>query len=165
VNNAFAASTLDFRSIELRYVLPSFIFARSIDEFTQYWAENYWKLTTLDSLCLTFQLGHGGGPCLLPGRSKSLTVLHTNGFHRVNIAFCGCSSDEACLLERNQLLRLRLFPASPANPKTVFTFSLLDLFCHLSTQGKLTTYDLYLSLLHLCDNIGVNGWHVSESTH
>src|ERR1700748_3214806 len=106
-------------------------------------------------------LGHDGAACCLPGRSDSLTVLHTNGFHKVHVVFCGCSSDEAALLDRNQLLRARLFPASPETPKTAFTFAMLDLFCHLSTQGKLTTHDYYLSLLHLTDNSGVDGWHVS----
>ena len=115
----------------------------------------------LGDLNSTMYLGHDGAPCLLPGRRDVLTVLHTNGFHKINVVFCGCSPDKSALLCRNQLLRSRLFPASPDTPKTVFTFDVLDLFCHLSTQGKLTTYDYYLSLLHLTDNTGVKGWHVS----
>jgi hypothetical protein len=88
-------------------------------------------------------------------------VLHTNGFHKIRVVFCGCSSDQSTLLHRNQLLRSQLFPASPEIPKTAFTFQMLDLFCHLSTQGKLTTYDYYYSLLHLTDNTGVKHWNVS----
>ena len=116
----------------------------------------------MDGLGLCIHLGHSGSRCRLPGRSETLTIIHTNGFHRVPIIFCGCSPDQSALMDRNQLLRLRLFPASPELPRTAVTFEVLDLFSQLSTQGKLSAYDFHLCLLHVTDNLELAGWPVSK---
>ena len=61
-----------------------------------------------------------------------------------------------------QLIRARLFPATTENPRTVFAFSMLDLLCQLSTQGKMSVYNFYMSMKNLTDNLDIESWPVSS---
>jgi hypothetical protein len=109
------------------------------------------------------QLGHGGFSCDSPGRRILMTILHTNAFHHVNIQFCACSTNVELRLERNQLLAVKLFPASFESPKTAFTFDLLKLITTLSARGKVSAYDYYQVLRCLTDSCELLGWPVSRS--
>jgi hypothetical protein len=87
--------------------------------------------------------------------------MHSNGFHKLAVVFCGCANDLGSLSYQNQLLRICLFPATTDNPKTAFTFSSLDLLAQLSTQGKISTYNFYISLRNLTDPLDLMNWPVS----
>lgn len=90
-----------------------------------------------------------------------MTILHVNGFHKVTVAFCGCSSDPESSFDRIQLMRARLFPASAILPQSAFTFACMDLLAQLNSQGKLSTYHFYEALHQLTDNTELDGWAVS----
>lgn len=78
------------------------------------------------------------------------------------MAFCGCQTDLSSLLHRNQLLRVRLFPATSEKPATAFSFAALDLYVQESAQGKLSVYDYYLAMRQLTDNAQLEDWKVSK---
>jgi hypothetical protein len=54
---------------------------------------------------------------------KVVTIVHTNGIHHIPIRHCMCPNSP---LENIQMLRMRLYPSTYKNIKTVFTFALLD---------------------------------------
>lgn len=90
-----------------------------------------------------------------------MTILHTNGFHRVDTVFCGCGGRQGCDAEpRLQLLRQRLYPASPEIPASAFTMTCLDTLLQLSSQSKVSTYDFYQSMRQVTDNIDTSYWPV-----
>jgi hypothetical protein len=126
----------------------------------QCWSGTYWKKSSLDSLGLKVYFGHGGLPCRSPGRTDVITVLHSNGFHRLNAVFCGCSVCDKGIMTQNQLLHMQLFPATTEAPKSAFTFAVLDLLHHLSTQGKVSVYNFHQCMQHLTDNAELDGWTV-----
>lgn len=96
------------------------------------------------------QLGHSGHACAAPLPShKKFIVMEVNGFHLVNIDFCGCGLGAPPYV---QLLRARLFPASPDRPRTAFTFNVLAMFHELTLQGKTNAYDFYRTILRETDN-------------
>jgi len=57
------------------------------------------------------------------GGLKVVIVVHTNGIHHIPIRLCMCPNSPA---EDIQMLRMRLYPSTYKNIKTVFTFALLD---------------------------------------
>jgi hypothetical protein len=114
----------------------------------------------LYDLGATYALGHGDTACRFPAKCEPLMVMGNNGFHKILISYCGCSSDHEALSFQNQLLRARIFPATTENPKTAFTFASLDLLVQLSTQGKLSVYNYYMSMRNLTDNLDLTGWPV-----
>lgn len=77
-------------------------------------------------------------------------MIDFNGFHHVNVQFCGCTGVE----DYCQLLRVGWYPASYVRPKTAFTFNVLDTYHKLTLQGKLNLYDFYASILQKTDNCG-----------
>ena len=87
--------------------------------------------------------------------------MHTNGFHKLAVAFCGCATDVEGLSFQVQLLRSRLFPATTDKPKTAFTFSSLDLLANLSV-GKLSAHNFYIVMRSLTDSLDIIGWPVSS---
>jgi hypothetical protein len=107
-------------------------------------------------------LGHGGDLCSFPGKRETFTIMHSNGFHKLAVVFCGCAMDVESLSPQIQLLRSRLFPATTDKPKTAFTFSSLDLLAQLSTQGKLSAYNFYIAMRSLTDPLDIAGWPVSD---
>lgn len=128
----------------------------------QVWKERFWAKTSLYDLGIVVYLGHGGNPCASPAKQEVITVMHSNGFHKLIAVFCGCFTDAESLSFQNQLLRSRLFPATTDNPKTAFTFSSLDLLAHLSTQGKMSAYNFYISMRNVTDPLDICGWPVSK---
>ncbi|KAJ7436964.1 hypothetical protein B0H11DRAFT_1754208 [Mycena galericulata] len=96
------------------------------------------------------QLGHHGRPCpSSTGSRKFITVDH-NGVHATELAFCGCHENPPNMVR--QLMRARLFPATVTQPKTAFTFTVLD-ECHFhNLEAKKAAYDYMGALRRLTDN-------------
>ena len=81
-------------------------------------------------------------------------VLHTNGWHKVNVLYCQCPTQAAS--KTQQLLRYELYPATVTIPTTCATFTLMDTFHALTLQSKITVYDYYITLNRLTDATGVD---------
>ncbi|KAJ7620508.1 hypothetical protein DFH06DRAFT_1273756 [Mycena polygramma] len=81
---------------------------------------------------------------------EDFVVLHTNGIHNVAVDYCGCGTVEG----RDQLLDACWFPATPLEPQTCCTFTMLRQFHTLNTVGKVSGYDYYKTLELLTDNTG-----------
>lgn len=102
-----------------------------------------------------------GSKCLTcrPGREglTSITIIHVNGLHTVNVQFCTCGPPE----RRTLFLALGWWPATATDPRTCATFMVLHQFHLLNLQGKLTIYDFYKSLELATDNSGLDNIPVS----
>ncbi|KAF9035697.1 hypothetical protein BDZ89DRAFT_924767, partial [Hymenopellis radicata] len=111
----------------------------------QRWNNGYFEHCSLQSLGLVVQLGHLSGSSCLQRHATvtNFTVLHTNGVHTVSLFFCGCTTSPSAYV---QLLRTDWWPATPLEPRTVVTFSLLRLFHYLNTMGKLPCWDMWKGL-------------------
>ncbi|KAF9018828.1 hypothetical protein BDZ89DRAFT_959732 [Hymenopellis radicata] len=113
--------------------------------FIERWNEAYFEHSTLRELGLSMQLGHSAD-ATCPQRyitTSDFTVLHTNGIHCVSLFFCGCTFAPPAYV---QLLRLGWWPATPLEPRTASTFSLLRSFHYLNTLGKLPAWDMWQGL-------------------
>ncbi|KAJ6455636.1 hypothetical protein C8R47DRAFT_1228133 [Mycena vitilis] len=115
----------------------------------QEWKGNYWVTTTLNSLGLVYQLGHGGHPCPHPAPTKrEMVVMDMDYIHTVEYQFCACDkSDRAPNLE--QLLRNGWYPATTVDPATCATFASLELFRLLSVVGNINVHDFVGTLERL----------------
>ncbi|KAM6497786.1 hypothetical protein JOM56_005734 [Amanita muscaria] len=118
------------------------------------WNGSFFSKTSLHSLGLKIQLGHGEGKCPSLADALIFCVFDTSGVHKVNVKFCDCGKN-GFVARRIQLLRVGWFPATFNRPKTVFTFTCLDLYYELSLQGKTTIYDFYHTILRRTDNLGL----------
>jgi hypothetical protein len=104
---------------------------------------------------LRIQLGHPvGKSCANPAPSPAgdFVILDDNGIHSVALDFCNCESAET---HTTQLLRSRLFPATPLNPKKASTFRLMKHFQLQHFEGKASAFEYYHALSRATDNIGV----------
>lgn len=111
--------------------------------------------TSLRDLGLVVYLGHQGKPCPFPGRVvDNFTVVHTNGIHTVKVQLCACHGKH--LETKFQLLRCSWLPASTGDPRTAFTFVVLNSYHLLSLQGKISREDYYLSISRHTDNTGLD---------
>ncbi|KAJ3528320.1 hypothetical protein NMY22_g9460 [Coprinellus aureogranulatus] len=91
-----------------------------------------------------YNIGHSARSC--PSASVdnlakpiNLTVVDTNGIHKTQVRFCVCSG----FVNRvDQLMASCLFPATLRQPKTVFTFNVLDQFSlhHLESRAAAQNY-------------------------
>jgi len=68
--------------------------------------------------------------------------------------FCLCQGTEVVGDVWQQLLRLKLFPATIIDPHTACTFRVLELYHVLTLQGKVSLYDFYAGLEKRSDNSG-----------
>jgi hypothetical protein len=90
---------------------------------------------SLKELGYVLYLGHCGEKCdnlserTLP---RQMVIVHTNGFHMMLVHFCYCRN---ALSEPIQLCDEQLFPATLLQPRTAFTFSVLD-NCHIHTLSS-----------------------------
>ncbi|KAI0058288.1 hypothetical protein BV25DRAFT_1810998, partial [Artomyces pyxidatus] len=117
------------------------------------WNGEFFARTTLEQLGICVQLGHPPGITCAYRFSprKSFTVLHTNGIHKVDLYFCGCSGVE----QWTQLRRFGWWPATPLEPQTAATSQVLKQFHLLSLQGKVTGFNYYRALELQTDNTGL----------
>src|ERR1700753_3076351 len=109
--------------------------------------------TSLTDDC-TIQLGHEDStkPAFCDGSitSHQFTIVHSNGVHTTRIRFCGCA---AAGDKVTQLMQSHLFPATPLDPRTAFTFSVLKDFHMHNLQSKCGAFDFMLSLRRLTNNV------------
>lgn len=106
-------------------------------------------------LGLNVQLGHPIGErcCRLRGIAKGeFVIVHSNGIHVINLAFCGCETAETY---SRQLLRYHWLPVTADRPRTAATFQVLEEFHLLSLDSKLFCYEFYTSLACRSDNTGL----------
>lgn len=106
------------------------------------------------------QLGHpAGGICPSPVSGPSTcTVVHTNGIHNTQLAYCHCSGRPDKVA---QSMGARLFPSSTVNPQVWFTFEVLRSF-HVHTLKSQVSAEGYLEgLRQLTDNSGCSKVPVS----
>ncbi|KAJ6535032.1 hypothetical protein B0H19DRAFT_964179 [Mycena capillaripes] len=98
-----------------------------------------------------------GGPCpevTKQARSRqTMTLGEHNGFHTVLVEYCSCTVGVGKLPDGpvDQLLDLRLFPASFKTPQTVFTWTVMKQFHIHCLTSKKSTYD-YIKALHKLTN-------------
>lgn len=130
---------------------------------TQKWNGSHFERSSLREAGHFLQLGHHPAfQCTSPQRSTKLfTIIHTNGIHLVDLAYCGCTKAGKYGTRVQQLLRRRLFPATTLDPQTACTFSLLKSAQLLSLQSKLSLYDYYICIERLTDATGTINVNVS----
>lgn len=134
-----------------------------INMFLQIWRDGSYQRITLQELGLIVQLGHRPGEvCCAPvWAPRGFVIIHINGFHPVNLCFCGCDNVSTAGSRVEQLLRSEFFPATLVDPTTCATFRVLELFHILTLQSKLNAYDFYQSLGRLTDSAGIGKQFVS----
>ena len=110
----------------------------------QMWSGTHFIQTSLSILGAIVYLGHHSHPCpnnSILKKGQSTVIVHTNGIHQIRIEYCCCAGAPEDFI---QLTRSELFPASPQQPETVFTFSLLRNFhvhTHTSKKSALDYYE------------------------
>jgi hypothetical protein len=123
------------------------------------WKQGYFHRQTLKSLGLRVQLGHSSGLCSYrrPGH-KNFIVVESNGIHTVNVDFCGCPGAPPHF---EQLLDVGWWPATPLEPQSAATMSVLKAFHVLSLRGQIAPTDFYRSLEQLTSGTGLDQINVS----
>ncbi|KAJ7628913.1 hypothetical protein FB45DRAFT_748195 [Roridomyces roridus] len=121
------------------------------------WNGQFFEKCQLSELGLRVQLGHRPRQrCAVPRAAHSnFWVLHTNGFHRVNVDICGCEHAGVSGAPDIQMLQAGWFPATDDIPRTCVTFACLDLFLTLTLQAKTTMYDFYSILEKMTNHTGI----------
>ncbi|KAI0309601.1 hypothetical protein OF83DRAFT_1179433 [Amylostereum chailletii] len=121
-------------------------------------SEQCWVSSYLGELGLVIFTGHRHKQkrCMVNLRPPRETVVCTeDGFQSLKIGYCACRQADTGEAEPEslQLLHVGLFPASWAQPATVFTISLLDKFHVLSNQAQTTHQNYTEYLKRLTDGI------------
>ena len=109
---------------------------------------------TLDSLGLEICLGHRGEPCRYAINSRAMTVVHNRGVHDVHVRFCACRKlGESPIPDFVQLILVGIWPASWKEPRSAFTFDVMEGFHILSVQAHTNVYDFCKYLAMLTDDV------------
>ena len=129
----------------------------------QKWTGLYFASSSLHELGFVLHLGHGGSKCSgtidewedvemedvsrgVPIQPPNFTVVDIGGVYSHTVHWCQCLDAEE---KRIQLLRMGLYPASVKQPKTAFTFRLLEYF-HLDTlECNTSAFNFYHKLRRL----------------
>ncbi|KAJ7841679.1 hypothetical protein B0H13DRAFT_1910144 [Mycena leptocephala] len=142
-----------------RLLCSSCIFEKHRDEplhLLQEWEDDFFQPRTTQGIGLTYQLHHVRGeecPNVVLARTvQDFVVLHNNGIHTLTIQFCGCASAPR---ELDQLLDIGWYPATPKEPSTAATLSLLGRFHKLNLQAHLPAYNFYNVLVLLTNSAGL----------
>lgn len=94
------------------------------------WDGSQFVKDTLSNLGLIISLGHDSRRCPYaiwgPEPGRLLTIVHTNGMHRMRVVPCNCNSP--AIPDAIQFTSAGLFPATMELPRTVFTFQVLKDF-------------------------------------
>lgn len=85
--------------------------------------------------------------------------IDVNGFHNVNIAFCGCSKLLGTPRWR-QLMRIGWFPSTTSYPETCATFRALQQCQLLTLHSKLSHSQFYSALSRLTDGTDLSTFPV-----
>ncbi|KAK7024355.1 hypothetical protein VNI00_016409 [Paramarasmius palmivorus] len=113
------------------------------------WKEEngFFEKHDISDLGFVITLGHGGERCptvdyTRVDATQSFRIVDMNGIHQTRVAFCSCKMTERI----EQLLEAGIFPATHEDPKTGFTFNLLDSFNIESLVSKKSAYDFVTAL-------------------
>lgn len=119
-----------------------------------HWAEvwdekkGFFQRKDISMLGHVIQFGHKGMACPSPAETVNLIVLHNNGVHATRVSFCSCKRVDRV----EQLMRARLFPATPTQPETAFSFAVLKEFHLHHLESAKGAYDYEGALRRLTDN-------------
>jgi hypothetical protein len=133
------------------------------------WNGQFFQDVSLSQLGLTLHLGHNGHPC--PNGStvqagRTFVIVHTNGFHRMAIAFCACRSDKGDAVPQfRQLVTAGLFPATLTQPESVFTFDVLDNWHQHALTSKKSAHDYHDALRRLTNPVFLSDVPVRVFSH
>ena len=87
---------------------------------------------------------------LSAGTDRSfLTVVHMSGVHFCDVRYCNCPGAETLHL---QLASAGLFPATIKEPRTVFTFHVLDDFIRDNVECGMSAMNYYSKLRRVTSN-------------
>lgn len=102
---------------------------------------------------IRIHVGHGddGQPCPWSTGGVDILVTHTNGIHDARFSFCDCPPKPAGRVK--QLLSSQLFPATPTEPRSAFTFAVLKQFRMHNYQSKCGAFDYIKSLRRFTNNV------------
>jgi ferredoxin len=115
------------------------------------WTGTHFMRTTLATQGYVLHLHRGPGPC--DGDCTSnMTIIAANGIHELQVQQCMCVD----LPVFDQLMKLRLFPATFDRPATAFTFEVLDQYLADYSICKTTAYSFYEKLRHITDPLAPN---------
>lgn len=142
----------------------------------QRWNNQCFTPTSLCALGYIMYLGHDGKPCPMAYASaqpnseedscdpsdpdyisgeglalSNMTLVDVTGVFAHKVHWCSCEG--ATTSRDHQLLRVGLFPASYKNPRTAFTFNVLDHFHIDAMECKTSAYNFYQKLRRLTDNV------------
>lgn len=99
--------------------------------------------TELGPLGLGIHCGHRGAPCphmsTMTGRHK-MQIIDINGTFAYNVYECRCAGARPFA---QQLMLMKILAATPKDPKTGFTFSVLKEFEIFNTCGKVSINDYF----------------------
>jgi len=84
-----------------------------------------------------------------PSDRSCLAVVHTNGVHFCDIQFCSCVGSEESHM---QLMMTGMFPATITEPRTAFTFHVLDDFIRDNVECGTTAMNYYSKLQRVTSN-------------
>ncbi|KAF7331140.1 CxC2 domain-containing protein [Mycena sanguinolenta] len=118
------------------------------------WDGEYFERRSLYALGLVIQLGHPPGyscPTSRPAH-KDFVVIDVTGIHTIRVNFCEC---DARVKHRQQLMRVRWWPATVKDPQTCATFAVVRLFQMMNCLGKVSAHDFVRSLELLTNNDGL----------
>ncbi|KAF7334786.1 hypothetical protein MSAN_02365200 [Mycena sanguinolenta] len=82
-------------------------------------------------------------------KRQVMTLGEENGFHEVEVEFCGCNVGQTSV---DQLLAVKLLPSSFSIVKTVFTWTVMKQFHIHSLTSKKSAYDYIKALCKITDN-------------
>ena len=150
------------------------------------WTGSCFIPTSLFDLGYVLYLGHHGGHCPIPtthtytgnqcletdeegqdsddlfpghGKTTTMTLVDVEGVHSHCVHWCNCDGAQS---KDQQLLEAGLFPASFRNPKTAFTFNVLDHFHIDAMKCKTSANNFYSKLRRLSNNVFPDLIPVSE---
>lgn len=127
-----------------------------IRRWTNAGSGSFFEPAALIDLGFVLHFGHGGAEC--PSLDvfgsnnmfSTLTIVHTNGSHKMNIIYCSCLGQESRDL---QLIDHGLFPATTSRPSTAFTFQLLRHFQIFNMASKTSAWDFHNGLVRMTNPV------------
>ncbi|KIO15332.1 hypothetical protein M407DRAFT_87168 [Tulasnella calospora MUT 4182] len=107
----------------------------------------FFRRSSLYDTGLQVGLGHEGDICprTSPSHCFDLNVLDVSGQHTIRFRDCFCDSRERWKL----LLGCQIFPATETDPKTGFTFHVLEHQQSSNLRGKTSLHEYYQTLIQL----------------
>jgi hypothetical protein len=134
------------------YCRPCLLLSHNKQPFhdVEAWTGNgYWARTTLFDQKFILPVHPRGCSSLQEPDFTNMIVITTSRICQMTIQWCTCTKKD----QADQLLSIRLFPATFTSPKTAFTFECLDHFLTEHSICKTTAYSFYDKLRHLTNGV------------